>query len=104
MNNCDSLRFFIEKILDERVLIIGAGISGIELAVLLLDIAKEITLSIKIKPNGTDRFQEALRKTLPGKINRRNNVIRIAADGAEFIDGTKQTFTSIIYATGNLVH
>lgn len=44
--------------------------------------------------------REKLRITLSSKPIVKGNVKRFTAHGADFMDGTQETFTSIIFATG----
>lgn len=84
----------------ENVLIIGAGISGVDITVLLVNVANRITLSRKMKSNETEKDVQNQQKLLPPGVFLKGIVKRITAAGAEFIDGTHETFTVIIYATG----
>lgn len=79
-----------ERYRGERVLIIGRGISGTDIAGKLENVAKTVILS------GRKLSPEALRYRDPPL-----SVKRFFATGAEFVDGSYETFSVIIYATGN---
>lgn len=62
--------------------------------------AKRVTASQHKRPNETaDAF--AKRKSMaPANVTLQENVKRFTETGAEFIDGTHQTFSTILYGTG----
>lgn len=79
---------------------IGSGSSAIDLVIMLSNIVRNITISARKWNNGLNvELESGLHSYLPNVILR-PKINRFVADGAEFIDGTKQTFTSVIYATG----
>lgn len=82
-------------LLDEDVLVIGGCPNAIDLTISLLNAAKNLTISMITPSNKT---VNALNKSLP-KVMLKPIVKRLTVDGAEFIDGTSQNFTSIIIAT-----
>lgn len=82
------------------MLIIGGGPSGIDLASVISKVANEVTLSIT-KPKKQED-EDKIRKQLPATVALKYNVKCFTANGADFVDGTHQNFTKIIYATGNL--
>lgn len=84
----------------EKVLVIGAGSSGQDIVFHLSNIAKSVTLSVRKKQNETAYEFQQRQRLLPSKTSLKYNVKRFTADGAEFIDGTQEKFTTIIYATG----
>lgn len=45
--------------------------------------------------------EEQNRKEFPEMVTLKYNVKHFTSNGAEFIDGTYQNFTKVIYATGN---
>lgn len=69
------------------------------MTVQLSNIAERVTLSQKKQLNDIEGAHEK-RQSLPAKTTLRGEVKRFTADGAEFIDGTQETFDAIIYATG----
>lgn len=86
----------------EHVLVIGASASGLDLVIHLSKVAKSVTLSQNKQPNQSKEAREKRIKSLPPKTIFKDNVKRFTAEGAEFIDGTKQAFTVVIFATGEL--
>lgn len=86
--------------IDENVLVIGGSVSGLDLVISLSNVVKSLTLSVKKRPNDTEELRKKRQQTLPAKTILKYNVQRFTADGAEFIDGTRQTFTAVIFATG----
>lgn len=84
----------------EHVLVIGASSSGLDLANHLSQVAKSVTLSQNKPPHQTKEAREKRKKSLPAGTILKDNVKRFTADGAEFIDGTTQSFTVVIFATG----
>lgn len=84
----------------EHVLVIGASSSGLDLVNHLANVAKSVTLSQNKLQHQTKEARERRKKSLPAGTILKDNVKRFTADGAEFIDGTTQPFTVIIYATG----
>lgn len=89
-----------EDYIGESVLIIGAGPSGMDLAGQLSHVAERITFSQHKKPNETKEERESREKLMPPKTTLQDNVKHFTATGAEFIDGTHQTFSLVIFATG----
>lgn len=86
---------------DEDVLVIGAGPSGIDVVMMLSNVkAKSVSLSQR-KPlaNATKDELDQQKNALPKAIFK-GSIKRFTVDGVEFSDGTHQTFSSIIYATG----
>lgn len=84
----------------ENVLVIGAGPSGMDLVSHLSKTANRITFSQHKHPHETKEAREKRERLLPPKTTLQDNVKRFTATGAEFIDGTHQTFTVVFYATG----
>lgn len=89
--------------IDENVLVIGAGASGIDIAIQLSRVAKRVTLSRNKHSRVNEEQHRKRHNSFPAKITSKHNVKRFTANGAEFIDGTKQTFSLVIYATGTNV-
>ncbi|XP_037049491.1 senecionine N-oxygenase-like [Bradysia coprophila] len=80
-----------EAFRDEDVLVVGMGASGIDLSMKLLDVAESVTVSV------TNRSTLG---QIPPEIIVREKVRRLTSNGAEFADGSKGSFTVVIYATG----
>lgn len=85
----------------EDVLLIGMGASGLDLMLQLQDVANRVTISGK-KPAhlADDEPLEQQQIDLPPKTILKSSVKRFTNDGVEFMDGSWQSFTTIIYATG----
>lgn len=79
---------------------IGTGPSGIDLVIQLSNIAKRITISRNRPKKESREARKKRENALPPKTILKDNVKRFTSNGAEFIDGTTQTFTTVIYATG----
>lgn len=84
----------------ESILIIGAGPSGMDLASQLSHVAERITFSQHKKPDETKEQRAHREQLMPPKTTLQDNVVRFTATGAEFLDGTHQTFSVVIFATG----
>lgn len=81
-----------DKLKNERVLVIGAGPSGVDIALEATKFAEHVTISHHKK--------ETI--DLPGVIQK-PDVDRIKENGVVlFTDGTENTFTFILYCTGKL--
>lgn len=89
------------KLTGENVLVIGTGPSGVDLVIHLSNVAKRVTISRNKPPKETREARQRRESALPPKTILKDNVRRLTADGAEFIDGTIEKFTTIIYATGD---
>lgn len=94
------LWFPINQLKGEHVLVIGSSASGLDLVIHLSKVAKSVTLSQNKQPNQSKEAREKRKNSLPPKTVLKDNVKRFTADGAEFIDGTKEAFTVVIFATG----
>lgn len=73
------------------------GASGLDLMLQLRDVANRVTISRK-KPIHLAEDEEQM--DLPPKTILKDSVKRFTSDGVEFMDGSWQSFTTIIYATG----
>lgn len=62
--------------------------------------ANRITFSQHKRPNETKEEREQRQSLLPPNAVLQDNVKNFTATGAEFIDGTHQTFSAVILATG----
>lgn len=107
--NSENARRFIHsdlwhflKNVGENVLIIGDGPSGQDLIIHLSSVAKSITLSRKNWLNATKEAQEKYHKKFPPTLFVKDIVKRLTADGVEFIDGTRDIFSAVIFATGRM--
>lgn len=81
---------------------IGTGPSGVDLVIQLSSVAKRVTISRNRPKKETREARKSREDALPPKTILKDNVKRFTTNGAEFIDGTTQTFSTIIYATGRL--
>lgn len=79
---------------------IGASSSGLDLVNHLSNVAKSVTLSQNKPQHQTKEAREKRKKSLPPGTILKDNVKQFTANGAEFIDGTTQPFTAVIFATG----
>lgn len=85
----------------EDVLLIGMGASGLDLMLQLQNVANRITISRKKPLNTTEDVPlEHQEKTLSPNTTLKDTVKCFTSDGVEFIDGSRQSFTTIIYTTG----
>lgn len=97
--------YILKKIVDQNVLVIGNGPSGVDLVIHISKVAKHVTLSRNKPKKETPEERKRRENALPPKTVLQDNVKRFTADGVEFIDGTTQTFSTIIFATGaKLLH
>lgn len=79
-----------ERFRNEQVLVIGQGPSGTDIATKLENVAKKLTWSnLKCLIDEVHHFDSS------------NVVKRFTATGVEFVCGSYETFSVIIYATGN---
>lgn len=62
--------------------------------------AERITFSQHKKPNETKEARAQREGLMPPKTTLQDNVKRFTATGAEFLDGTHETFSVVIFATG----
>lgn len=62
--------------------------------------ANRITFSQHKRRDETEETREKRQSLLPSKAILQDNVRRFTPTGAEFIDGTHQTFTTVFFATG----
>lgn len=62
--------------------------------------AKRVTSSQHKRPNETPEALEKRKSLAPANVTLRENVTRFTETGAEFIDGTHETFSIIFYGTG----
>lgn len=87
-------------LIDENVLVIGLGPSGMDITAQLSKVANRITFSQYKRPNETKEEREKRQNLLPPKTTLQDDVKRFTPNGAEFIDGTNETFSVVIFATG----
>lgn len=89
-----------ERFQGQDVLVIGSGPSGLDVVMMLSAVAKSVSISRKRSlENVTKDELDQQKNRLPNVIFR-DSVKRFTANGVEFTDGTHQTFSTIIYATG----
>ncbi|XP_062563495.1 senecionine N-oxygenase-like [Armigeres subalbatus] len=77
---------------DERVLVVGAGPSGMDLALEISKKAFHVTLSHHTK--------ESFKTVFPSNLIQKPDVSELTSVGAVFQDGTSESFTVILYCTG----
>lgn len=87
---------------DESVLVIGAGPSGMDIVSQLSEVATRITFSQFKRPNETKEEREKRQSLMPPKTILQDDVKHFTSTGAEFIDGTNEKFSVVIFATGNV--
>lgn len=80
---------------------IGGGPSGIDLVSHLSKTASRITFSQHKRSDESKESFEKRQELLPENVTLQENVKRFFSNGAEFIDGSRQTFEVIFFATGN---
>lgn len=76
----------------ETVLVIGAGPSGMDLANEVSKVAERVSLSHHQNPKPKTVFAQ--------NVDMRPDVERLTPNGAVFVDGTEQTYSTILYCTG----
>lgn len=87
--------------IDETVLVIGAAeASDVDMAIQISRVAKRVTFTQNIYSH----LRKELHQKHPEKVTIMHGVKRFTSDGTEFIDGTRQSFTVIIYATGKTIN
>lgn len=92
--------FHFFSLVGESVLIIGSGPSAMDLVAAIAKSAKRVTSSQHKQPNETPEALVKRKSIAPANVTLQENVKRFTETGAEFIDGTHETFTTIIYGTG----
>lgn len=79
------------RFVNKKVLTIGAGPSGVDISQEVARVATQVFWSNHLVPP----------KTIPAdNLIQKADVLRLTRDGAEFTDGTCETFDEIIYCTG----
>lgn len=76
----------------KRVLIVGSGSSGIDIAVLLSKVCPQVVLS--------QHFAQPIEFDLPGNLTFRPDIVEVTAEGALFSDGASCEVDTILYCTG----
>lgn len=81
------------------------GASGLDLMLQLCNVANHVTISRKkscgsYNTTADDEQLKQQQMILPPKTSLKETVQRFTHDGVEFSDGSRQSFTTIIYATG----
>ncbi|XP_055532493.1 senecionine N-oxygenase-like [Wyeomyia smithii] len=77
---------------DETVLVIGAGPSGMDLALEISKTAHHVTMSHHTK--------EPFKTIFPTNLTQKSDVKKFTTSGVLFEDGTQEDFTVILYCTG----
>jgi len=89
-----------EAFQNETVLVIGAGPSGTDLVTDISKYAQRVTFSQHKVPNETPEQFAKRESVMPDKVTLQEDVKRFTETGAEFLNGTHQTFSIVIFATG----
>lgn len=86
-------------------MIIGGGPSGKELSRIISKTARHVTLSVRKARTATVEALavEQRQNELKNKISIKNEVLRFTPTGAVFVDGTNETFDTVIFATGMVI-
>lgn len=82
-------------------MVIGGKDSGTDVVNMCSSKAERITWSQHKKPNESMEALEKRKKLLPPNVTLRWDVKHFTLTGAEFTDGLHETFSIVIYATGN---
>lgn len=77
---------------DETVLVIGAGPSGMDLANEISKVAKRVTLSHHHNPEPKTVFK--------ANVDMKPDVERLTESGAHFVDGSEESYSVVFYCTG----
>lgn len=77
---------------DEKVLVIGAGPSGMDLTNEISKVAEKVTLSHHLKEPPKTKFRS--------NVDQMPDVVRLTKNGAEFVDGSSRDFSVVFYCTG----
>lgn len=91
---------FVKLKKGDSVLIIGGGPSGIDLVQHLTKIASRITWSQHKIINETKEERYKRQSILPKNVVLQDDVVTFTPTGAQFIDGSHETFSAVIFATG----
>ena len=81
---------------NEKVLVIGGGPSGIDLVVQIGKLVKKLVWSNHL----FETYGKKMNLTLSEKTTEKPDVKKFTEKGAEFVDGSFEEFSTIIYATG----
>lgn len=81
-------------------MIIGDGPSAKDIAAFCSNTADRITWSKRPIPNESKTIFEWRKRLLPPRVALQKNVKRFTSIGAEFSDGSNETFSVVIFATG----
>ncbi|XP_064536619.1 senecionine N-oxygenase [Drosophila montana] len=81
-----------EKFKDEKVLVIGAGPSGMDITNHIRKEAKHVYLSHHLTTTPNTAFM--------GNVTQKPDVERFTKDGAIFKDGSRETFEHVVHCTG----
>lgn len=80
-----------EPFKDEKVLVVGSGPSGIDIAHEISSVATHVFISNRDKEISTQ---------FPDNVTLKPEVLKFSADGSIFVDGSEKKFTNIVYCTG----
>lgn len=79
--------------LDERVLIIGGGPSGKDIIYEVAKFAKSATIS---------HHRDMSHNILPENVNQKGDIKRFTENGVVFVDGTEETYATVLFCTGKI--
>lgn len=79
-------------LIGERVLVIGAGPSGMDMAHEISKVAEMVTLSHHLKEPPKTKFNS--------NVNQKPDVVRMTENGVAFADGTEEDYTVVFFCTG----
>lgn len=82
---------------------IGNGISGRDIIQHLLKTVRRVTLSRHKPRNKTQTELMQLQSLHSDKLTIKDDVVSFTSNGANFIDGSYQTFDAVIFTTGILL-
>lgn len=77
---------------DKNVLVIGAGPSGLDIALEITSVCSKVILSHHIK--------DQLKSTFPSNLEQKPDVVRIEGNAAVFQDGTTEQIDVVFLCTG----
>ncbi|XP_031629042.1 senecionine N-oxygenase-like [Contarinia nasturtii] len=84
----------------KNILVIGGGTSGIDLVVQTSKVANRVTFSQHKIVNETEEARMERQSLFASNVILKDDVKRFTSTGAEFIDGSHETFDVVFFATG----
>lgn len=99
---CDFIKtkLFCLHSVDQSVLVVGGGSSGIDIVAHLGKTASDVTFSQHKVPDESKEEREKRESIIPSNTTLQDDVKRFTATGVEFIDGSHKAFDVVIFATG----